>query len=134
MRRQLVFSTPGPVWGGRLLIALALMIPASSTQRLADTPAAWFHNPSAWIQRAPLILLLSLGALVAKASPVLAGIFLMALTLALTGDRRRWRTAPWAVCLSMGAVGTAALCSAALLSVEPSVFAAGAGPPCWRAC
>jgi len=120
---RLLDPVPGPLWDGPALIALALVIPSSSPLPAADTPPGWFHNPSTWVQRLPLIGLGVLGALGGRGAPWAAAASLLALFCTLTGDRRRWRTAPWTLCAGAGATVGAFLVSSARMVAEP-----GPGP------
>lgn len=101
MGLQLVGSAPGPIWTGPALIALALVIPACSTMPGSDAPAGWFHNPSTWVQRAPVVALAAAAAVATRGCKPVAAMFLAAAAAQLIGDRRRWRTAPWALALSL---------------------------------
>jgi len=114
---QLLGSAPGPLWTGPALIALALVIPACSTMPGSDAPAGWFHNPSTWIQRAPVVALGVAAALATRGCKPVAAAFLAATAFQLVGDRRRWRTAPWALALSLVSAVAALAAAGAWTSV-----------------
>ena len=124
-----VAGVPGPAWSGPAMMALALMIPASCAMPGPDAPPGWFHNPSAWVQRLPLVICAAVGAGVSRADPVTAAAFLAALAGSLLGDRRRWRSAPWTLALCWSAFTAAAACACARLLGDPSL-AAGLGAAC----
>jgi len=117
---QLLWGAPGPLWSGPTLIALALASPVFATMPAADAPAGWFHNPSAWIQRLPVVTLAVLGALAARECRPVAAVFLAAAAAQLLGDRRRWRTAPWALASAQLANAAALAGSAAWLGLSRS--------------
>jgi hypothetical protein len=120
---RLLDLAPGPLWDGPAMIALALVIPATQPLPAADAPPGWFHNPSTWVQRAPLIVLGLLGALACRGSHAAAAASLLALVGALTGDRRRWRTAPWALVFAACAAAAALIVAAAQLALAPALAA-----------
>jgi hypothetical protein len=120
---RLLEAAPGPLWDGPALIALALVIPATSPLPAADTPPGWFHNPSTWVQRLPLVGLGVLGALGTRGAPWASAAAMLALFCALTGDRRRWRTAPWVLFFGAGAAAGSLVVSATRMYSLPSAGA-----------
>lgn len=123
---RFLYNVPGPLWTGPAMVALALVIPASTPMPGPDLPPGWFHNPSTWVQRAPAVGLVLLGTLAAHAFKPLAGLFLVLLATTLLGDRKRWRSAPWALCCFGTAAVSTACASAAWLVWEPSASALAA--------
>jgi hypothetical protein len=112
-----------PLWVGPAVVALALARPALTPPPRPDCPPGWFHNPSAWIQRAPMAALAVIGALGARGDGVGQGLALLAAAAVLTGDRRRWETAPWAALLSAAAAAASSAAALSRLAFEP-----GPGP------
>ncbi len=117
----LLGSAPGPLWPGPALMALALIIPSTATMPGADAPAGWFHNPSTWVQRAPVTAFAVLGCLAARGCKPVAAVFLTAAAIQLVGDRRRWRSAPWALSLSVGWSAASFAAAGTWLALSPGL-------------
>jgi hypothetical protein len=126
----LLGGLPGPLWIGPAMIGCALAARASATFPSSDVPPGGFHNPSAWIQRLPLAAMAVVGALGSRASLPAASLFLLSLAAVLAGDRRRWRTAPWAVAASGALFAAAAAIAVARLVSQPSAAGIGAALAC----
>jgi hypothetical protein len=123
---ELLGGQAGPLWIGPALIGCALAARASTSFHAVDAPPGGFHNPSAWIQRLPLAAMTVLGALGSRGDRPAAALFLAALAAALLGDRKRWRTAPWAVFAGSAVLACAAAAAAARLAAQPSAAATAA--------
>ena len=122
---ELLGGLSGPLWLGPALIGCALAARASATFPSSDAPPGSFHNPSAWIQRLPLAAMAVIGALGSRANRPEVILFMGCLTAVLLGDRRRWRTAPWAVCAEVLVFGGAAVVATTRLLNTPSAAALG---------